>query len=110
MNVDWIYIQANFDWLGHIVEGLVIALVVSLLAKTLYPWRYAAMIGLAFAIGHFHGREKRDFELAMHMKPPHLDGYKMWEWNWDQLTDFWPTMSVLAMVMYIVFRYRPKKF
>lgn len=106
MTIDWTYIQDNFDWLGHIVEGLVMAVIVALIAKPLYRWRDAGIIGLAFAIGHFHGREKRDYEVSVHMLPPHLDGYRMWDWNWDQATDFWPTAIILMILMFAVSRRR----
>lgn len=103
---DWGYIQENYDWLGHIVEGLVMAVIVSLIAKPLYRWREALLVGFAFAIGHFHGREKRDYEVSVQMPPPHLDGYRIWAWNWDQATDFWPTAIVLMVLMYAVYRCR----
>src|SRR5690606_13183923 len=41
-------------------------------------WRLAILIGLAFAIGHFHGREKRDYEISVAMPPPQLDAYYFW--------------------------------
>lgn len=104
MDPDWGYIQEHFDWLGHIIEALVLAVVVALIGKPLYRWRDAAVIGLAFAIGHFHGREKRDYEVSVHMPPPHLDAYRMWEWDWDQMTDFWPTAIVLMIVMFALSR------
>lgn len=106
LNPDWGFIQEHFDWLGHIVEGLVMAVVVAVIARPLYRWRDAALIGLAFAMGHFHGREKRDYEVSVQMPPPHLNGYRMWDWNWDQATDFWPTAIVLMAVMYAAYRYR----
>ena len=106
MAIDWSYIQAYYDWLGHIVEALVMAVVVGLIARPLYRWRDVAIIGLAFAIGHFHGREKRDYEVSVHMPPPHLDGYRMWDWSWDQMTDFWPTALVLMVLLFLVIRRR----
>lgn len=104
MDIDWSYIQEHFDWLGHIVEGLVMAAVVALIGKVLYRWRDGIIIGLAFAIGHFHGREKRDFEVSVSMPPPHLEGYYMWNWSWDQATDFWPTAFALMILMFVVSR------
>jgi len=102
--LDWTYIQANYDWLGHMLEGLIMAAVVTLIARVLYRWRESAIVGLAFAIGHFHGREKRDYEVSVHMPPPHLDGYRMWDWSWDQATDFWPTALLLMAILYLVIR------
>jgi hypothetical protein len=102
MNIDWDYIQQNWDWAGHIVEGLVMAGVVTLLARVTQSWRVAAYIGLAFAIGHFHGREKRDYEIHVHSLPPQLDGYLMWRWTWDNATDFWPVALVLLAIMLLI--------
>ena len=93
--IDWTYIQAHYDWLGHIVEGIVMALIVALISKPFHPWRTALIIGMAFAIGHFHGREKRDYEVSVAMPPPQLDAYYMWRWSFDQATDFWPVAIVL---------------
>jgi MFS superfamily sulfate permease-like transporter len=104
MSIDWTYIQENYDWLGHMVEALVIALVVALISRVLYRWRISLVIGLAFAMGHFHGREKRDYEVSVHMPPPHLDGYRMWDWSWDQMTDFWPTAFLLMALLFLVIR------
>ncbi len=95
--IDWTYIQANYDWLGHIVEGIVMALIVALIAKPFHLWRTALVIGMAFAIGHFHGREKRDYEVSVAMPPPQLDAYYMWRWSFDQATDFWPVAIVLIV-------------
>ncbi len=102
MAIDWAYIQDNYDWLGHMVEGVVMAGIVTLIARPLYRWRIAAIIGLAFAMGHFHGREKRDYEVSVHMPPPHLDGYRMWDWNFDQMTDFWPTAILLMIILFFI--------
>jgi hypothetical protein len=104
VQIDWSYIQANWDWAGHILEAFGIAAVVSALARLLFPWRSAFIIGLAFAIGHFHGREKRDFEISVHMPPPHLRGYLMWDWHWDQATDFWPAAVLCFIVLLLVRR------
>lgn len=104
MTPNWRYIQAHYDWLGHMAEGLVMAGLVMLLSLSFCRRRDAALIGLAFAIGHFHGREKRDYEISVHMPPPHLDGYRLWDWNWDQATDFWPTALLLAALLYLVVR------
>ena len=67
------------------------AAIVAALARFLMKWRDAVIVGLAFASGHFHGREKRDYETSVQMQPPHLEGYYLWDWSWDQATDFWPT-------------------
>ena len=74
------------------------------IARVLYRWRDSFVIGLAFAMGHFHGREKRDYEVSVHMPPPHLDGYYMWDWSWDQMTDFWPTALFLMVLLFFVIR------
>lgn len=100
--IDWPYIQDNYDWLGHILEALVMAGLIALLARLVVRWRLAFLIGLAFAIGHFHGREKRDYEVSVHMPPPQLDAYYFWRWNWDQSTDFWPVAIILAAIGIIV--------
>lgn len=100
--IDWSYIQAHYDWLGHIVEGLVMALIVALISKPFHPWRTASIIGMAFAIGHFHGREKRDYEVSVAMPPPQLDGYYLWRWSFDQATDFWPVAIVLMAGILVV--------
>ena len=97
------------DWLGHIVEAAVMASVVSgityaslwlMFGTSFYltPW----LVGGAFAVGHFHGREKRDCEVRLHMKPPHLDGYKFWLWNKDELTDFFPVLGLYALLFLFI--------
>lgn len=105
--LDWAYVQSNYDWLGHIVEALIMALVVAVLARAFMRWAPAAIAGLAFAIGHFHGREKRDFEVSADMAPPHLEGYLMWRWSFDQMTDFWPVgLLLLAAIIVVAQRHR----
>ena len=84
------------DWVGHIAEALIMAAIVALLSVTTVPLKYAALAGIMFAIGHFHGREKRDYEVSVKMKPPHLEAYKVWLWSFDQLTDFFPVLGVLG--------------
>lgn len=106
MDLNWQYIQDNFDWLGHIVEALCIAAVVTALGLVLFKRRIALIIGLAFASGHFHGREKRDFEVSVHMRPPHLRAYEIWNWSWDQATDFWPVAAVILTLLVIAVRYK----
>lgn len=109
MTVDWNYIQAEWDWAGHIVEALVMAAVVAVLSRALFAWRIAAAIGLAFAIGHLHGREKRDFEVSVQMPPPQLKGYYLWDWSWDQVTDFWPAALVcLGLLTLLSFQMRKR--
>ncbi|OJF94980.1 hypothetical protein [Pararhizobium antarcticum] len=102
--IDWTYLQQNFDWLGHIIEAIVMAAIFALAAALLYERRIAILLGLAFAAGHFHGREKRDYEISVDMPPPHLDGYLMWQWNWDQMTDFWPAALVLLALSFLFYR------
>lgn len=109
MDIPWGYIQRHFDWLGHVVEGVFIAAVVALLFMVIAPRRLALIIGLAFAIGHFHGREKRDFEISAKLPPPHLEGYEMGRWSWDQATDFWPVALVLACVIVALLPKRRRK-
>jgi hypothetical protein len=102
--MDWTYIQQNFDWAGHIVEALIMSGIVAVLFCIFFERRIAVLMGLAFAIGHFHGREKRDFEVSVKMKPPHLEAYEMWKWSFDQMTDFWPTALVVLAVAVFVYR------
>lgn len=85
------------DWLGHIVEAIIMAAIAAALLWFVLGLG-AIPAGLAFGIGHFHGREKRDYEVSVGMEPPHLDGYKIWKWSWDQQTDFWPVLIVLAAI------------
>ena len=102
--IDWHFLQANFDWLGHIVEAIVMAGIVGLAGMVFFERRVAVLIGLAFAGGHFYGREKRDYEISVDMPPPHLDGYLMWRWSWDQMTDFWPVAVVILVVSVLLYR------
>lgn len=97
--IDWTYIQDHWDWAGHILEAVIMAAIVALLFRLLVSWRIAWIIGLAFAAGHFHGREKRDYEVSVEMLPPHLEGYYFWNWSWDGLTDFWPTALVCVLLI-----------
>lgn len=103
---DWAYIQEHWDWLGHIVEALAMAGIVACLMAWLHGWRLALLFGLIFAVGHFHGREKRDYEISMLMQPPHLEGYLIWRWGWDQATDFWPVLIIACAIGAIVHRSR----
>ena len=75
------------------------AAIVAVLFRLLVSWRVAWIIGLAFAAGHFHGREKRDYEVSIEMPPPHLEGYYFWNWSWDGLTDLWPTAVVCVLLI-----------
>lgn len=104
MEFSWQYIHNNYDWLGHIVEAVCIATVVTVLASAFFKRRDATMVGLAFAAGHFHGREKRDFEISVNMPPPHLDAYKFWLWSWDQSTDFWPVAAVVFALLLLIIK------
>lgn len=106
MRFSWHYIQENFDWLGHIVEAACIAAVVTALGLIFFRRRDALMMGLAFAAGHFHGREKRDYEISVHMLPPHIEAYKFWLWGWDQATDFWPVAIVILTSLVLLIRSR----
>lgn len=106
MEIDWLYLHEEWDWLGHILEALVMALVVAALLFWVNGWRLALLLGLAFATGHFHGREKRDYEISVGMPPPHLEGHYLWRWNWDQITDFWPVVIVLGVIGYWLARKR----
>lgn len=97
--IDWTYIQDHWDWAGHILEAVIMAAIVAVLFRLLVSWRMAWIIGLAFAAGHFHGREKRDYEVSVEMPPPHLEGYYFWNWSRDGLTDFWPTALVCVLLI-----------
>lgn len=100
--MDWSYIQSHFDWLGHIVEALVMTAVVTALLWWRTGARTAFLMGLAFAVGHFHGREKRDYEVSVHMAPPHLEAYYVWRWGWDMATDFWPVLLTMGGIAFVV--------
>jgi len=104
--IDWTYIQDHWDWAGHILEAVIMAAIVAVLFRLLVSWRVAWIIGLAFAAGHFHGREKRDYEVSVEMPPPHLEGYYFWNWSWDGLTDFWPTAVVCVLLILPLARMR----
>lgn len=105
--IPWGWIQTHYDWAGHIVEALVMAVIVAVILRVFLRWPSAFLAGLAFAAGHFHGREKRDYEVSVDMAPPHLEGYFMWDWNFDQATDFWPTALVmLVLIVWLARRYK----
>lgn len=97
--IDWSYIQEHWDWAGHIIEAVAIAIVVSILFRTFLNWRLSFLLGLAFAAGHFHGREKRDYEISVMMPPPQIEGYYFWNWSWDGLTDFFPAALVCLVLI-----------
>lgn len=114
MKINWGFIQERFDWLGHIVEYICIALVVAAITAGLtallplvfgpavpFTWGFYALLGSAFAAGHFHGREKRDCEVRLRMVPPHLKAYDFRLWSWDELTDFFPVLAVFAATVFI---------
>lgn len=109
--INWDYIHRHWDWAGHIVEALGIALVTLLIFRLALPWRIAWISALAFAAGHFHGREKRDHEIATSMPPPHLDAHYIWNWSWDGLTDFWPAALTCALLAILAARHlnKPKQ-
>ena len=88
----------EYDWLGHIAEAFAMATIVFLLFLPLQPIRVAIIAGAMFAVGHFHGREKRDYEVSVHAPPPQLDAYQIWLWSYDQLSDFLPVLAVGAAV------------
>lgn len=108
------FFQKYFDWLGHIIEAVCIAGAVAgiLWALTLavmivapmagiaaagLSWPFYALLGGAFATGHFHGREKRDCEVRVKMRPPHLKAYWFGMWSWDELTDFFPVWLMFSV-------------
>lgn len=98
------FLQKYFDWLGHIIEAFVMALVIALPIFLFgIDFYTATLLSGMFAVGHFHGREKRDYEVHEHMKPPHLKGYLMWKWSFDNLTDFLPVLAVFAAYAYWVY-------
>lgn len=107
--MNWDYLQEHWDWAGHIVEALGIAGVVFLIARFLFSARIAWVFALAFAAGHFHGREKRDYEISAHLTPPHLDGHYFWRWGWDGSTDFWPVALVCIALAVFAIRWRSKE-
>lgn len=108
--MDWNYIQAHWDWAGHILEALVMAAIVALLMRIVVKSQLALIVGFAFAAGHFHGREKRDYEIAVAMPPPHLDAYYVWRWSWDQATDFWPAAIIcFAFILFLSMKMRGSK-
>lgn len=102
MGFNWQFIQENFDWLGHIAEASCIAAVMTALGLAFFRRRDALLMALTFAAGHFHGREKRDYEISAHMPPPHIEAYKFWLWSWDQATDFWPVAVVVFALVYLL--------
>lgn len=97
---------SKHDWLGHIVEALVMtAIGTALVMLHGSNLLLSILIGGAFAAGHFHGREKRDYEVSVAMKPPHLQAYKIWLWSKDQLTDFLPVAAIyLAFFAWVFWR------
>lgn len=99
--MNWQKIFQRFDWLGHILEAIAMAAIAALLFFVLgvrISGFGAILLGGAFAVGHFHGREKRDYEVSVRMHPPHLKGYLIWRWSKDQLTDFLPVVVVFLVV------------
>ena len=92
------------DWLGHIVEAALMTAVVSVVFSWL-GWSLALVFGLGWAVGHFHGREKRDCEVSLGMKPPHLKAYDFRKWSRDQLTDFFPVLALTIIALLAIFLY-----
>lgn len=93
----------KLDWFWHIVEALCMATVVGTVWGAITSDAYlGAMVGLAFGIGHFHGREKRDCEVKFKIPSPHLKSYWFGKWNYDQLTDFFAPAVVCTVIMLII--------
>lgn len=67
-------------------------------------WRTSSIICLEFTAGHFHGREKRGYEVSVHMNPPRIEGYYFWQWSWDGTTDFWPTAIICFALIFMAVR------
>jgi MFS superfamily sulfate permease-like transporter len=86
------------------VVALGIAAVLTVMFRPILPWRMAAIAGLAFAMGHYHGREKRDYEVSVQMPPPQLESFYFWHWSWDQTTDYWPTAILCTLLIWLVAR------
>ncbi len=99
MHIDWAYIQDRFDWLGHIIEATIQALIIAVFVWLFFstPFALAVVIGGAVAVGHFWGREKRDYEIEVHMPPPQLKSYFFWKWSWDGKTDFFPVLALYTL-------------
>jgi len=98
------WLQAHLDWAGHMLEATVQAAVVGLpfwLAG--FSPAISLLIGGAFGVGHFHGREKRDHEVANRIEPPHLVSYAFWKWSRDTATDFWPVVALYLLVIGLLF-------
>lgn len=102
MEIDWVYVQKYGDWAGHMIEAVIMAGIVAVLLRAILPWRWSTIAALAFSAGHFHGREKRDYEIASKLQPPHLEGYYFWNWSWDNATDFWPTAALCAVLIWAI--------
>lgn len=109
MDIDWAYLQRDWDLAGYMLEAVVMAIVVAVLMRVLMTWRDCGLAGLAFSAGQFHGREKRDYETSVQMPPPHIDGYYVWNWSWDQTTDFRPTALLCVGLMLLWLRQWSKK-
>lgn len=102
--MDWQKLLIRFDWLGHIIEAICIAIAVALMFIAIgADLRGSLVIGGTFAVGHFHGREKRDYEVSVGMRPPHLKAYLLWRWSKDQLTDFLPVLAVFFLFLIVIF-------
>ena len=97
----WDWVQVHLDWLGHMIEAtvqaLAIAIVIVLFMRAYgqpMPFATALAIGGLGGVGHFWGREKRDYEREAGLPPPQLSGYFFWRWSWDGKTDFFPVLAL----------------
>ncbi|MGV1948260.1 MULTISPECIES: hypothetical protein [unclassified Agrobacterium] len=86
---------------GYIVEAPLRAAATAAIFSDRLSWGTSSIICLAFTAGHFHGREKRGYEVSVHMNPPHIEGYYFWQWSWDG-TDFWPTAIICFALIFMV--------
>ncbi|MEX2741076.1 hypothetical protein AB3480_06465 [Rhizobium mongolense] len=90
------------SWLGHIVEALAMWAIIT--ALLWYPLGFftASIVAAAFAAGHWHGREKRDHENEVGMKPPHLKAYLIWEWKGRNLLQCLPVVALAAIYIALI--------
>lgn len=92
----------KYDWFGHILEALVMAVIVTAVNLLFFDWKAAVAIGCVGAGQHFYGREKRDCEVRTKMLAPHLKAYWPGFWNKDELLDFLPVVGVMLTIIGIV--------
>lgn len=116
MHIDCNYIQAKFDWLGHIVEAVCQALITAALTwlicvhllRVPSTFEDCLLIGGAVAVGHFWGREKRDYERKTNMPPPQLKSYFIWKWEADNFSDFLPVLGIyLGYCVFYLYTHSP---